>query len=173
MTGVTEGYTRKDGQFVPGHDVEILGGIPYGIGQMIMIPICLVLIYLAIVKEFEPLLLLPIGLGGLLANIPFAGITTPEMLGVGKMTAEQIATRRANCGTSDYDVYEKPASQCSPPTARPGQSMHEQGLAVDFVHQGRILTRSSPAFRWLQANAARFGLYNLPSEPWHWSVNAQ
>ena len=71
----TQGYTRKDGQFVPGHEVEILGGLPYGVGQLIMIPVCLLLIYLAIVKEFEPLLLLPIGLGGLLANIPFDGRT--------------------------------------------------------------------------------------------------
>ena len=26
---------------------------------------------------------------------------------------------------------------------------------------------------WLDANAGRFGLVNLPSEPWHWSVNGQ
>ena len=84
----------------------------------------------------------------------------------------QVATRRANCGTSDYDVYEKPASQCSPPTARPGQSMHEQGLAIDFTNNGALITsRSNPAFQWLSGNAARFGFYNLPSEPWHWSTN--
>ena len=84
----------------------------------------------------------------------------------------QIETRRRNCGTSNYDVYQKPPSQCRPPTARPGTSMHERGLAVDFTYQGRIITsRSSPAFQWLRANAAGFGFYNLPSEPWHWSVN--
>jgi hypothetical protein len=26
-------------------------------------------------------------------------------------------------------------------------------------------------FNWLQTNAASYGLYNLPSEPWHWSTN--
>jgi len=36
-----------------------------------------VLIYLAIAKKFEPLLLLPIGFGGILANIPVAGIGDP------------------------------------------------------------------------------------------------
>lgn len=77
---LTNGYTRRDGTFVQGHEVEILGGISYGAGQFIMILVCLLLIYLAIAKEFEPLLLLPIGLGGLLANFPFAGVTTPEML---------------------------------------------------------------------------------------------
>jgi oxaloacetate decarboxylase beta subunit len=39
-----------------------------------MILISLVLIYLAIRKKFEPLLLLPIGFGGILANVPVAGI---------------------------------------------------------------------------------------------------
>ncbi len=84
----------------------------------------------------------------------------------------QIATRQANCGTSNYDIYEKPASSCSPPTARPGQSMHEQGLAVDFTSNGQLIQgRSNPAFGWLARNAGRFGLSNLPREPWHWSTN--
>ncbi|CAE6932370.1 MULTISPECIES: sodium ion-translocating decarboxylase subunit beta [Pseudomonas] len=43
-------------------------------GQALMIAICLGLIYLAIRKGFEPLLLIPIGFGGLLANIPVAGM---------------------------------------------------------------------------------------------------
>ena len=86
----------------------------------------------------------------------------------------QIETRRANCGTSDYDIYEKPPSQCSPQTARPGTSMHEQGLAVDFTNNGSLITsRSSAGFRWLAANAGRFGLRNLPEEPWHWSTNGR
>ena len=54
--------------------------LPFGISQLVMILICLLLIYLALVKEFEPLLLLPIGFGGLLANIPFAGITAAPLL---------------------------------------------------------------------------------------------
>ena len=74
------GYFDDAGNFVPGHKVEVLGGMPYGVGQLIMIPICLVLIYLAIVKGFEPLLLLPIGFGGLLANCPLAGVTAPAMM---------------------------------------------------------------------------------------------
>jgi hypothetical protein len=83
----------------------------------------------------------------------------------------QLYLRRQNCGTSDYAVYEMPPDQCSPPTARPGLSMHERGLAIDFTANGRFLSsRSDPGFVWLAANAARFGFYNLPSEPWHWST---
>ncbi|MHC4886745.1 MAG: sodium ion-translocating decarboxylase subunit beta [Planctomycetota bacterium] len=48
--------------------------MPDGIGMLIMIPICCLLLYLAIKKGFEPLLLIPIGFGGILANIPVAGI---------------------------------------------------------------------------------------------------
>jgi oxaloacetate decarboxylase beta subunit len=42
--------------------------------QIVMIPIGLIMIYLAIRKQYEPLLLLPIGFGGILANIPIADI---------------------------------------------------------------------------------------------------
>lgn len=47
-------------------------------GRVIMILVTFVLFYLAIAKGFEPLLLLPIGFGGLLANIPVAGIAGPD-----------------------------------------------------------------------------------------------
>lgn len=108
-------------------------------------------------------------LAGLLNAADGAGISFSG--GGYRDSGAQIATRRRNCGSSDYDVYSKPASSCSPPTARPGSSMHERGLAVDFTVDGRILTRSSAGYRWLKANGSRFGFYNLPSEPWHWSVN--
>ncbi len=48
-----------------------------GLGHVVMVLIALVLIYLAVVKDFEPLLLLPIGFGAILANIPLAGISGP------------------------------------------------------------------------------------------------
>ena len=80
------GYFDEKGAFVPGHEVKTLFGMPYGVGQLIMIPLCLVMMYLAIVKGFEPLLLLPIGFGGLLANCPLAGVTAPAMMHDGVIT---------------------------------------------------------------------------------------
>ena len=85
-----------------------------------------------------------------------------------RSNAQQIALRRAHCGTSQYAIYQMPAGQCSPPTARPGTSMHERGLAIDFAN---CSTRSTRCYQWLAANAATFGFHNLPSEPWHWSVD--
>ena len=46
-------------------------------GQVAMLLVCLVLLYLGIVRKFEPLLLVTIGFGGLLSNIPGAGIAEP------------------------------------------------------------------------------------------------
>ena len=48
------------------------------VGQVIMAGVCLLLIYLAVAREFEPLLLVPIGFGGLFANVPLAGITEAD-----------------------------------------------------------------------------------------------
>jgi len=54
-----------------------------GLGRIIMILVTFLLFWLAIAKGFEPLLLLPIAFGGLLANIPIAGIAGPHgFLGV-------------------------------------------------------------------------------------------
>jgi D-alanyl-D-alanine carboxypeptidase len=68
------------------------------------------------------------------------------------------------------DVWTAPASSCRVPTAIPGRSLHELGLAVDITSGGRSLTAGSPGFRWLAANAREYGFVNLPSEPWHWSI---
>ena len=58
---------------------ELLKGIlNFTWGNAVMITAALVLIYLAIYKEIEPVLLLPIGFGCLLANIPLAGMTAAE-----------------------------------------------------------------------------------------------
>jgi hypothetical protein len=88
--------------------------------------------------------------------------------------AEQVELRRANCGASEHGIFQAPSSSCSPPTARPGTSNHEDGLAVDFsCSDGQPMTHASPCYQWLAANAAAYGLFNLPSEPWHWSVTGR
>lgn len=90
-----------------------------------------------------------------------------------RSSAGQIALRRAHCGSSTFSVYQARASSCSPPTARPGYSQHERGLAVDFADSRGGLNRGSPGYRWLRANAARYGFFNLPSEAWHWSTTGR
>ncbi|WP_420811468.1 sodium ion-translocating decarboxylase subunit beta [Microbulbifer mangrovi] len=48
-------------------------------GQFAMMLVCLGLLFLAIRKNFEPLLLVPIGFGGILANIPGANLAVPAV----------------------------------------------------------------------------------------------
>ncbi len=51
-----------------------------GLGELFMIAIGGLLLYLAIARKFEPLLLVPIGFGAILSNIPLAGMAGPEGL---------------------------------------------------------------------------------------------
>ena len=124
------------------------------------------------VRGFEVNSVIADDVEGLLEALEAEGF---DMGGWGYRTHErQIELRRSNCGSSDWAIWEKPSSTCAPPTARPGRSNHEKGLAIDFTESGRlIIRRDSAVFRALQQIAPQFGLQNLPSEPWHWSVDGR
>ena len=67
-------------------------------GQMIMIAVGVLLLFLAVRKGFEPLLLVPIGFGGILANIPGAGLAmsaVAPMPGIGILQVRGIGRGRA------------------------------------------------------------------------------
>jgi hypothetical protein len=92
-------------------------------------------------------------------NIKLAG-------GGWRSNAQQIKLRGDHgCRGREMD----PNCKCSPPTAVPGKSNHEKGLAIDFSPCGK----GSPVFNWLKAHAATYHFYNLPSESWHWSVDGR
>jgi oxaloacetate decarboxylase beta subunit len=57
--------------------LDQLGILSVTPGAVVMWVISLTLIYLAISKQYEPLLLLPIGFGILIANLPLTGLMTP------------------------------------------------------------------------------------------------
>ncbi|CAB4709115.1 MAG: hypothetical protein F2934_04975 [Actinobacteria bacterium] len=98
-----------------------------------------------------------------------------NLTGGGYRSAQaQINLRRGNCGPTDYDIWLRPPSECSPPAARPGRSMHEKGLAIDVRCNGRLISRySDPCFAWMVEHAPRVGLHNdvTHREAWHWSTN--
>lgn len=76
------------------------------LGQAIMIVISLVLLWLAIARKFEPLLLLPIGFGGLMSNIPEAGMAMTaldNLLHSG--SAEQLAIIAAKVNSTSLDLH--------------------------------------------------------------------
>lgn len=61
-------------------DELLKGFINFTFGNAVMIAVGVILITLAVVKEYEPVLLLPIGFGCVLANIPLTGMTTENGL---------------------------------------------------------------------------------------------
>ncbi|MGI6145714.1 MAG: sodium ion-translocating decarboxylase subunit beta, partial [Peptococcia bacterium] len=65
------------------------GFVNLTIQQVIMLFISFILLYLAIVKKFEPLLLLPIAFGMLLTNIPNAGLMSAPQPGMDPLTGEE------------------------------------------------------------------------------------
>lgn len=80
-------------------------------------------------------------------------------------TYDQQVSLRVKHGCADLSLS---SSACTPLTAKPGQSNHENGEAIDFK-----VTAGSAEFRWLSANAAQYGFKNLPAEAWHWSVDGK
>ena len=69
---------------------------------ILMIVIACVLLYLAIVKKFEPLLLMPIAFGMLLSNLPFSGVFHEEIFAGGHVHWEYFgATSQVTPGLLD------------------------------------------------------------------------
>ena len=69
--------------------------------QLVMLLIACVLLYLAIVKKFEPLLLLPIAFGMLLTNLPGAGLYHADIYAEGHVNWTMLADPK-HCGLLDY-----------------------------------------------------------------------
>lgn len=53
--------------------------------QIVMYAVGIILIYLAIKKEYEPSLLLPMGFGAILVNLPFSGVLNQTIEGIGEV----------------------------------------------------------------------------------------
>lgn len=89
-------------------DLWLASGI-YNIsfGQLTMMIIGMVLLYLAIRKNFEPLLLVPIGFGGILANIPEAGLAMSAVENaIHFAKPEVLQSLAAVLGVNGTDVHE-------------------------------------------------------------------
>lgn len=106
-------------------------------GQFAMILIGLGLLYLAINKNFEPLLLVPIGFGGILANIPGAdlGLTSIEKL-MAQGDAANLAALADLLGVQSVDIYELKAALASAPAALQSAAVN---LAQDMGYSHGML----------------------------------
>ena len=101
------------------------------------------------------------------ASVSGAGFRSPE---------RQKELRIAHCKGNIDDR----SAKCTPPTALPNSSRHQQGLAIDFMvrvgAENKFFKATGPTsacFNWFKANANKHKFYNLASEPWHWSVDGK
>ena len=84
-TGLSAIINTNDGEMTaePHGEGRLMSAFESSVGRLIMLTIVFILFYLAIAKNFEPLLLIPIAFGGLLANIPLANMGGEHgMLGI-------------------------------------------------------------------------------------------
>ncbi|WP_066712991.1 sodium ion-translocating decarboxylase subunit beta [Clostridium sp. Marseille-P299] len=65
-------------------DFLISGFLSVTVEQLIMYGVGILLIYLAICKDFEPSLLLPMGFGAILVNLPASGVINQTLAGIGE-----------------------------------------------------------------------------------------
>jgi len=84
-TGINAIVDTDDGELTAEAHGEgrLMTAFESSLGRIVMILVVFILFYLAIAKNFEPLLLIPIAFGGLLANIPLANMGAEDgMLGI-------------------------------------------------------------------------------------------
>ncbi|EPX2830548.1 oxaloacetate decarboxylase subunit beta [Klebsiella michiganensis] len=114
--------------------IQGMGLMHLGAGQAVMLLVSLLLLWLAIARKFEPLLLLPIGFGGLLSNIPEAGLalTALESL-LAHHDAGQLAVIAAklHCTPDVHAIREA--------LALPSVQGQMEELAVDMGYSAGVL----------------------------------
>lgn len=106
-------------------------------GQFLMIVIGMILLYLAIVKGFEPLLLVPIGLGGILSNLPDANLAINAVdaaIHAGKADVMQAFAQILNVVESTPDAIKQAVQM-----ATPEQKMYLGLLAEQYQYSDGML----------------------------------
>lgn len=129
--------------------LESTGLAEMTIGQAIMILISFVLLYLAIRKGFEPLLLVPIAFGMLLANLPLAGLMKePVVEIVTDPETGQLVQKTKEYGGLLYYLYQGVKLGIYPPLIFLGV-----GAMTDF---GPLIANPTSI---LLGAAAQFGIF--------------
>jgi hypothetical protein len=104
--------------------------------------------------------------GGKKVDASIAG-NVKAMIEAAKRDGVDLKITSAHRSREQQEVlYQKYLKGTGNLAAKPGTSNHEGGLAIDF-------TNTPGAHAWLAKNAGRFGLKNLPGEPWHYSTTGR
>lgn len=117
-------------------------------GHVVMLLISLVLLYLAIAKGFEPLLLLPIAFGILLANLPGADLMKEPIVEIVKNSNGDLVSETRELGGLLYYLYQGVKLGIYPPLIFMGV-----GAMTDF---GPLIANPKSV---LLGAAAQFGIF--------------
>ncbi|SCA25519.1 oxaloacetate decarboxylase subunit beta [Klebsiella quasipneumoniae] len=116
--------------------IQGMGLMHLGFGQAVMLLVSLLLLWLAIAKKFEPLLLLPIGFGGLLSNIPEAGLALSaleSLLAHHDPAQLAVIAAKLHCAPDVHAIKEALA------LALPSVQGQMESLAVDMGYSAGVL----------------------------------
>ena len=116
--------------------------------EVIMLCISFILLYLAIKKEYEPLLLVPIAFGMLLANLPLGGLMDPPIVEVVKDATGALVPQTKQVGGLLYYLYQGVKLGIYPPLIFMGV-----GAMTDF---GPLIANPRSI---LLGAAAQFGIF--------------
>ena len=103
--------------------------------NLIMIGIACVLIYLAVKKGFEPLLLLPIAFGMLLVNLPLSGIMDPQQNMLDPLTAEELRQVNQGIFAENYPLLVHAKDEAGQILSASWQHFDQGGL-MWYLYQG-------------------------------------
>ncbi len=106
-------------------------------GNVVMIAVSCVLLYLAIVKEFEPLLLVPIAFGMLLTNLPLAGLMADPLMKLVELTPDLHGYP---------NIHVDPALMQNVPDM--AYKLDQPGGLLHYLYQGNKLESSHQSYSW-------------------------
>lgn len=110
--------------------------------NLIMIAIACVLMYLAIKKQFEPLLLLPIAFGMLLVNLPLGGVMDPQQNALIPLTQQELEHFNQGIHDQGYQVM-----------------IHARDAATDMVTSASWMHFDQGGLMWYLYQGVKFGIY--------------
>lgn len=91
--------------------------------------------------------------------------------------AKKEGVTLSGSGWRSYEQQQRAWNKCAPNcngmVARPGDSNHERGIALDVRSKssGEHLTKADAEYKWLVKNGAKYGYINYEKEAWHWSMS--
>jgi len=103
------------------------------------------------------------------------GVRHPQLLPTGSLSGFRSPKQQAGLRASSEAIHG--SQNLGTWVAKPGSSAHQTGRAIDFYlgitnkRENVTRLRQTRAYKWMVANARRFGFYPYPAEPWHWEYN--